>query len=107
MGDDVFQLDNLVDPYRVVSSNDLEEKSKFCIAENTLVNVDIGDLNGVLRTNGHIEVDGDDDSDEINVKDCNGDDLVRCYISESWKRIIANATDFLFLFSRFSFLKKI
>jgi hypothetical protein len=69
-----------------------------------LVNVDIGDLNGVLRTNGHIEVDGDDDSDEINVEDCNGDDLVRCYIPESWKKITANAIDFLFLFSRF-FLK--
>jgi hypothetical protein len=54
-----------------------------------------------LRTNGHIEVDGDDDSDEINVEDCNGDDLVRCYIPESWKKITANAIDFLFLFSRF------
>ena len=36
VGDDVFQLDKLVDPYRVASSNDLEEKSNFRIATRIL-----------------------------------------------------------------------
>jgi hypothetical protein len=33
MGDDVFQLRELVDPYRVAPSNDLEENSNFCMTE--------------------------------------------------------------------------
>jgi len=50
VGDDVFQLDELVNPYRVALSNYLEENSKFCIAENTFINVDIEELKDVLRT---------------------------------------------------------
>ena len=76
MGDDVFQLDELVNPYQVALSNDLEENSNFQVAENTFVDVDVDvkELNGVLRTNGHTQVDKDDDSDEINVEDCDEDD---------------------------------
>jgi hypothetical protein len=36
MGDDVFQLDELVDPYRVALSTDLEENLNFHVTENTL-----------------------------------------------------------------------
>jgi hypothetical protein len=32
------------------------------------------ELNNVLRTNGHTQVDEDDDSEEINVEDCDGYD---------------------------------
>ena len=67
MGDDVFQLDELVNPYRVALSNYLEENSKFCIAENTFINVDIEELKDVLRTNKYTQVDEEDDRNEINV----------------------------------------
>jgi hypothetical protein len=53
IGNDVFQLDELVDPYRVALSNDLKENSIFCVAENTLVDVDVDELNDVLRTSRH------------------------------------------------------
>jgi hypothetical protein len=74
MGDDVFQLDESVDPYRVAPSNDLEENSIFHIAKNTCVDVDIEELNDILRTSGHTQVNEDDDSDQINVEDCDGYD---------------------------------
>jgi len=32
------------------------------------------ELNNVLRTNGHTQVDENDDSEEINVEDCDGYD---------------------------------
>jgi regulator of replication initiation timing len=67
VGDDVFQLDELVNPYRVALSNYLEENSKFCIAENTFINVDIEELKDVLRTNKYTQVDEEDDRNEINV----------------------------------------
>jgi len=60
MGDDVFQLDELVDPY--------------CIAENIFVDVDVEELNDVLRTSKHKEVNEDDDSDKINIEDYDEDD---------------------------------
>jgi hypothetical protein len=37
VGDDVFQLDEWVDPYRNALSPDLKENSKFCIAEKLLL----------------------------------------------------------------------
>jgi regulator of replication initiation timing len=67
VGDDVFQLDELVNPYRVALSNYLEENSKFYIAENTFINVDIEELKDVLRTNKYTQVDEEDDRNEINV----------------------------------------
>ena len=72
-GDDVFQLDELVNPCRVASSTDLKENSNFCIVEITFVDVDV-ELNDILRTNEHTKVNKDDDNDEINVEDCDGDD---------------------------------
>jgi hypothetical protein len=62
--DDVFQLDELVNPYRVASSNELEENSNFRIAENIFVDVDFEELNDVLSFNEHIQV-NEDNSDEI------------------------------------------
>jgi len=72
MGDDVFQIGMLVDPYQVASSNDLEENSKFCIVENIFADVNTGELNDVLSSSGHTQVD-EDDNDEINVEYCDGD----------------------------------
>jgi hypothetical protein len=70
VGNDVFQLGELVDPYRVAPSNDLEEISNFCFVENIFVDVAAKELNDVLSSNEHTQVDKDDDNNEINVKDC-------------------------------------
>jgi hypothetical protein len=57
-------------------STDLEENSNFHVIENTFVDVDVDveELNDILRTSGYTKVDKDNDSDEINVEDCDGDD---------------------------------
>jgi hypothetical protein len=59
----VFQLDELVDLYRVALSIDLEENLNI---ENTFVDVDVDvdveELYDVLRTSGYTEVNKDDDS---------------------------------------------
>ena len=70
IGDIVFQLDKLVDPYRVAPYNDLEENSIFRIIENTFVDVEVEEFNNILRTNRHTQVDEGDDNDKINVEDC-------------------------------------
>jgi len=72
MGDDVFRLNELVNSYWVAPSNNLEEKSNFCIAKNNFVDVDIEELNDALRTIGHTQVYEDDNYDEINIEDCDG-----------------------------------
>jgi len=66
MGDDVFQLGELVDPYRVSPSNDLEKNSNFHIAEKIFIDIDIEELNDVLTSNGQTQID-EYDSDEINI----------------------------------------
>ena len=68
MGNNVFQLGEFVDPYRATLSNNLEEKSIFCITNNILVNVETEKLNDVLNSSRHTQVDADDDSDEINIE---------------------------------------
>ena len=75
MGDDVFQLDELVDLYRIFSFNDLEETLNFRVVENTFVDIDIDvdveELYNILKTSRHTQVDEDDDNDEINIEDYN------------------------------------
>jgi hypothetical protein len=53
VGDDIFQLGELVDPYRVAPSNDLEENSNFHIVENIFIDVDVEELNDSLSSSGH------------------------------------------------------
>jgi hypothetical protein len=55
MGDDIFQLGELVYPYRVALSNDLEENLNFHTVKNIFVDVDVDIevLNDVLRSNKH------------------------------------------------------
>jgi len=66
IGDDVFQLGELVDPYRVSPSNDLEKNLNFHIAEKIFIDVDIEELNDVLTSSGQTQID-EYDSDEINI----------------------------------------
>jgi hypothetical protein len=72
MGDDVFQVGELVDPDRVAPSINLEENANFHVANNILVDVDVGELNVVFSFSGHTQVDEDDDNHEINVEDYDG-----------------------------------
>jgi hypothetical protein len=57
-------FNRLIDPYRVASSNDLEENSNFHIVDNIFVNIDFEELNNVLNSNEHTQEDEDCDWDE-------------------------------------------
>jgi hypothetical protein len=73
MGDGVFQVIELVEPYQVAPSIDLEENLNFHIFDN----VYIEELNVILSSSGQAQVDEDDDSNDIidiNVEDCDGAD---------------------------------
>jgi hypothetical protein len=76
MRDNAFQLDESVDPYRVASSNDLEDNLKFHVGENTFIDIKVEELNDILRNSRHTEVNKDDDSDELNIQDCDRDDEI-------------------------------
>jgi hypothetical protein len=69
--DEVFQVSELVEPYRVAPSIDLEENLNFHVFDDSLVDVDAEELNVVLSSNGQTNVDKDDD----HIEDCDeGDD---------------------------------
>jgi len=69
--DEVFQVSELVEPYWVAHSIDLEENSNFHVFDDSLDNVDAEELNVVLSSTGQANVDEDDD----HIEDCNeGDD---------------------------------
>jgi len=72
VGDDVFQVNELVEPYRVASSIDLEKNSNFHIFDNSLVNLDAKELVVVLISSGQAQIDEDDDNNVIKVEDCDG-----------------------------------
>jgi hypothetical protein len=70
--DEVFQVSELIESYRVAPSIDLEEKSNFRVFDDSLVDVDAEKLNVVLSSSGQANVDEDDD---IHIEDCDeGDD---------------------------------
>jgi len=50
--DEVFQVSELVEPYRVAPSIDLEENSNFHVFNDSLVDVDAEELNVVLSSSG-------------------------------------------------------
>ena len=60
--DKVFQASELVEPYRVAPSIDLEENLNFCVFDNSLVDVDTEELNAVLSSSGLENVDEEDDN---------------------------------------------
>jgi hypothetical protein len=56
----VFQLNKLIDTYKLTLSTELEVDSNFYVTENTYVHVDADKLNNILSTNRNIE-DGEDE----------------------------------------------
>jgi len=69
---EVFQVSELVEPYRVAHSIELEENSNFHVFDDSLVDVDAEELNVVLSSSGQANVDEEDD---IYIEDCDeGDD---------------------------------
>ncbi|KAL9361832.1 hypothetical protein Peur_044617 [Populus x canadensis] len=59
--DEVFQVSELVETYRVAPSIDLEENSIFCVFDDNLIDIDVEELNVVLSSSGQANVDEDDD----------------------------------------------
>jgi hypothetical protein len=70
--DEVFQVSELVEPYRVVPSIDLEENSNFHVFDDSLVDVNVEELNVVLSSSEQANIDEDDD--DIHIEECNGAD---------------------------------
>jgi hypothetical protein len=61
--DEVFQASELVEPYRVAPSIDLEENLNFRVFDDSLVDVDAEELNAILSsTNAVHNVDEEDDN---------------------------------------------
>lgn len=50
MIDEVFQASELVEPYRVAPSIDLEENLNFHVFNDSLVDVDVEELNAILSS---------------------------------------------------------
>ena len=83
--DEVFQASELVEPYRVAPSIDLEENSNFCVFNDSLVDVDAEELNVVQSStsgkknvveedyNEIEECDEADDNNSIQDEDENSD----------------------------------
>jgi hypothetical protein len=70
--DEVFQVNELVEPYRVAPSIELEENSNFYVFDDSFVDVDAEELNVVLSFSRQANVDEEDD---IHIEDCDeGDD---------------------------------
>jgi hypothetical protein len=70
--DEVFQVSELVEPYQVAHSIELEENLNFRVFDDSVIDVESEDLNVVLSSSGQANVDEEDD---IHIEDCNeGDD---------------------------------
>jgi len=69
--DEVFQASELVEPYRVAPSIDLEENSNFHVFDDSLVDVDTEELNVVLNSSGLENVDEENDN---HIEECNETD---------------------------------
>jgi len=74
VGDDIFQINELVEPYRVAPSINLEENLNYHLFDNSLIEVDVNELNVVLNSSEQAQVDKDDDNNVINIEDCDGAD---------------------------------
>jgi hypothetical protein len=69
--DEVFQVNELVEPYRVAPSIELEENSNFRVFNDSLVDVDAEQLNVVLSSSRQANIDEEDD---IHIEDCDEGD---------------------------------
>jgi hypothetical protein len=63
--DDIFQLNELIDPYWVAPSTELEKNSNFRVTKNIFLDVDTEEFNDILRMSGHTKVNKDDEIDEL------------------------------------------
>ena len=59
---EVFQANELVELYRVTHSIDVEENWNFRVCDDSLVDVDVVELNDVLSSSGLKNVDEEDDN---------------------------------------------
>jgi hypothetical protein len=66
--DEVFQASELVEPYRVAPSIDLEENSNFRVFDDSLVDVDAEELNVVLSSTSAVE--NVDEEDDNHIEEC-------------------------------------
>jgi len=66
--DEVFQASELVEPYQVAPSIDLEKNLNFCVFDDSLVVVDTEELNVVLSSSGLENVDEEYDN---HIEECN------------------------------------
>jgi hypothetical protein len=66
--DEVLQASELVEPYRVAPSIDLEENLNFRVFDDNLVDVDAKELNVILSSSGLENVDEEDDN---HIEECN------------------------------------
>jgi hypothetical protein len=66
--DEVFQASELVEPYRVAPSIDLEENSNFLVFDNSLVDVDEDGLNAVLSSTSGLE--NVDEENDNHIEEC-------------------------------------
>jgi hypothetical protein len=81
--DKVFQASELVEPYQVAPSIDLEENSNFRVFEDSLVEFDAEELNAILSSSvlynvykeddNHIEECDEADNNSIEDEDENSD----------------------------------
>jgi len=55
--DEVFQVSELVEPYRVAPSIDLEENSNFHVFDDSLIDVDVEEFTVVFSSSGQANVD--------------------------------------------------
>jgi len=67
--DEVFQASELVKPYRVAPSIDLKENSNFCVFDDSLVDVDAGELNVVLSSTSAVQNVDEEDDNHIEERD--------------------------------------
>ena len=65
---EVFQASELVEPYRVAPSIDLEENSNFLVFDNSLVDVDEEGLNAVLSSTSGLE--NVDEENDNHIEEC-------------------------------------
>jgi hypothetical protein len=67
--DEVFQASELVEPYRVAPSIDLEENPNFRVFDDSLVDVDVEELNAVLSSTSAVQNVDEEDDNHIEERD--------------------------------------
>jgi hypothetical protein len=72
--DEVFQASELVEPYRVAPSIDLEENSNFRVFDDSLVDVNVEKLNAVLSSTSAVQNVDEEDDNHIEERDEADDD---------------------------------